>query len=318
LSTPSQNQLAEVLAPVSQSEQRKGQKPRTVYNCDFRSAGRLSNDDARSLTAMHEGIAQHVSSALDAYLGTSCEVKLDALDQLSIKDHLADLPAHCHVVPFASNSVFVEFDNELIFPIIELLLGGAGDAKDPGRILSEIEEEIMQDIVLLVWQQAVSTWRIADTHLDAGPRINASEMQQAFGINEKATVFRFGVQLGSVASSFRLVLSTEFINTLLKQIKLDRPQTKSRVRSFPMAPLRERILDCDFEVTAELPSLKVQVRDLIALQPGSVLKLHAPIRNLGMLTAGGHGMFEAAPVRIGSQRAAQLGRSVRPVNENGR
>jgi flagellar motor switch protein FliM len=87
---------------------------------------------------MHEGIAQHVSSALDAYLGTSCEVKLDALDQLSIKDHLADLPAHCHVVPFASNSVFVEFDNELIFPIIELLLGGAGDAKDPGRILSEI------------------------------------------------------------------------------------------------------------------------------------------------------------------------------------
>lgn len=85
-----------------------------------------------------------------------------------------------------------------------------------------------------------------------------------------------------------------------------------------MAPLRERILDCDIEVTAELPGLRVHVRDLIALQPGSVLKLHAPTRKLGMLTAGGHGMFEAAPVRIGSQRAAQLGRWVRPVDGKGR
>ena len=85
-----------------------------------------------------------------------------------------------------------------------------------------------------------------------------------------------------------------------------------------MPPLRERILDCDVEVTAELPGLKVPVRDLIALQPGSVLKLHAPIRNPGMLTAGGHGLFEAAPVRIGSQRAAQLGQWVRSTDRERR
>ena len=66
--------------------------------------------------------------------------------------------------------------------------------------------------------------------------------------------------------------------TLLKQTKLDQPQKKSRVWSFPTPPLRERILDCDVEITAKLPSLRVPVRDLIALQPGSVLKLHAPIR----------------------------------------
>ncbi len=318
MSTPSKNQVLETAVNASQSQVRKGRPMRTVHNCDFHSAGRLSNDDARSLTAIHEGFAQHVSGALDAYLGTSCEVKLDALDQLSIKEHIASLPAHCLVVPFASNSTFVEFDNELVFPIIEILLGGSGDARDPGRSLSEIEEEIMQDIMLLVWRQAVSAWRMPEIPTAAGLRIKASEMHQAFALDEKATVLRFGVQLGAASSSFRLVFSTEFVNTLLKQIRLDKPQTRSRVWSFPMAPLRERILDCDIEVTAELPGLRVHVRDLIALQPGSVLKLHAPTRKLGMLTAGGHGMFEAAPVRIGSQRAAQLGRWVRPVDGKGR
>jgi flagellar motor switch protein FliM len=50
------------------------------------------------------------------------------------------------------------------------------------------------------------------------------------------------------------------------------------------------------------------VRDLLALVPGSVLKLRAPIRTPGMLSVGGYGIFEAMPVRNGVQKAAQLGR----------
>lgn len=317
MSTPSQQPSGEV-TPGMSPDHKQPRKQRSIYNCNFRSAGRLSNEDARVLTTLHEGFAQHVSSALDAYLGTSCEVKLDALDQMAIKDHLTDLPPHCYVVPISSNALFLEFDNDLVFPIIELLLGGAGDTHDSGRELSEIEEEIMQDILLLVWRQVSAAWRMPNASLDAGARIKAAEMHQAFPMNEKATVFRFSAQLGGVTGTFRMILTTEFLNTLLKQIRHDQPQRKSRVWSFPMPPLRERILDCDVEVTAELPSLRVSVRDLIALQPGSVLKLHAPIRNPGMLTAGGRGLFEAAPVRIGSQRAAQLGRWVRSTDRERR
>lgn len=289
-------------------------RPRTIHSCNFRSAGRLSNEDARAITAIHENFAQHLSLALDAYLGMGCEVKLEGLDQLAIKEHLADLPPYCYVVPVTSNSLFLEFDNDFVFPMIELLLGGAGDTRDPGRELSEIEEEIMQDILLLVWRQIATAWKMPDALLEAGPRIKTADMHQLFAANEKSTVLRFAAQVGSVTGTFRLVMKTEFVGALLKQIRKDQPQRKSRVSSFPMAPLRERILECDVEVTAELPSLRVSVRDLIALQPGSVLKLHAPIRNPGMLTTSGHGLFEAAPVRIGSQRAAQLGRWVRPTD----
>lgn len=310
MNTPDREPAAETTVAMK-TEQVKPRKQRTVYSCNFRSAGRLSNEDARALNTIHEAFAQHVSSALDAYLGTSCEVKLDAIDQMAINDLLAVLPAHCYVVPLASNSLFLEFDSELVFPIVELLLGGAGDTRDPGREMSEIEEEIMTDILHLVWRQVATAWRTPDLPLDAGPRIRAAEMHPAFALNDKATVLRFVAQLGGVTGTFRLVFTTDILNSLLKKMRMDQPQRKSRVWSFPTPPLRERILDCDVEVTAELRSLRVSVRDLIALQPGSVLKLHAPIRNPCMVTAGGRGMFEAAPVRIGAQRAAQLGRVVR-------
>lgn len=317
MSTPSQETSSEAMSsmPVGQ---RKPHRQRTIHSCNFRSAGRLSNEDARTLTTLHEGFVQHVSSALDAYLGTNCEVKLDGLDQLTINEHLSEIPAHCYVVPVSSNALFLEFDTELVFPIIELLLGGMGDTRDPARMLSEIEEEIMQDILLLLWNQLCVAWRMPGASLEADVRIKATELHQAFPMHEKATVFRFSAKLGGAVGAFRIVMTTDFMNTLLKQIRQVQPQRRSSVWTFPMPPLRERILDCDVEVTAELPSLRVSVRDLIALQPGSVLKLHAPIRNPGMLTAGGHGLFEAAPVRIGSQRAAQLGRWVRSTDRERR
>jgi len=41
-----------------------------------------------------------------------------------------------------------------------------------------------------------------------------------------------------------------------------------------------------------------------------VLKLRAPVRTPGMLTVGGREIFEAVPVRNGTQKAAQVGRRV--------
>jgi len=310
--------MRESLTPAVQPARQAARKPRTIHSCNFRSAGRLSNEDARLLTAIHEEFAQLVGTSLDAYIGTSCAVRLEALDQLSLKEHVVELPAHCFIVPVVPNAVVLEFENDLVFPIVELLLGGAGVTRDAGRDLSEIEEEIMEDIVLLIGRQAAAIWHMPDLPIAIYPRMKPIEMQQASAMGDKVTVFRFSVQLSGVMGAFRVVVSSEFLSLVLKQIGHEQQQKKSRLRSFPMPSLRERILDCDVEVIAELPMLKVQVRDLIALQPGSVLKLHAPIRNPSMLTSGGHRLFEAAPVRIGSQRAAQLGRSIRSTDREGR
>jgi flagellar motor switch protein FliM len=307
LSAPSQNQpnpLTE--SPKQSAAQKEKPKPRTVHTCNFRSAGRLSNEDARSLNSIHETFALQLTSALDSYIGTGVEAKLETLDQLPIREHIADVAPLSYILPLSSNAVMVEFDIELVFPMIDLLMGGTGDASGEARELSEIEDEIMQDVILVLARQAESVWKIADLPLILGPRIKPALMHQCYAPNEKVTVLKFGVGIAGFMGTFKLVFSAEFLTALLNRIKQDQPQQKKRVQSLPMPPLRERILDCEFEVSSELPGLRVAVRDLIALQAGSVLKLRAPIRNPGMLTAGGRPMFEAVPVRNGTQRAAQL------------
>jgi flagellar motor switch protein FliM len=301
-----------------QTAQNEGDRQRTVYSCNFRSAGRLSNENARSLTSIHETFARHLSSALDAYLGTGLEVKLSGLDQMPIKDHIAGIPALSYIIPFSlstmPSTMIVECDINLVFPIVDLLLGGSGGPGKDARELSEIEEEIMHDVVTLVVRQAESAWHMPAMALTAGRRIKSSVLHQYCPPNEKVTCVKFEVDISGAAGSFQLVFPASFLNVLIQQIKLDQPQKKGSVRYFPRPPIRERILDCDVEVAAELQGLKVAVRDLVALQPGSVLKLRAPVRTPGVLAAGGQAMFEAMPVRNGAQKAAQLGRRISTTN----
>ncbi|MGA7341565.1 MAG: FliM/FliN family flagellar motor switch protein [Terracidiphilus sp.] len=291
---------------------------RAVSSCNFRSAGRLSNENARSLTSIHETFARHLASALDAYLGTGVEVKLGSLDQLPIKDHIAGISPLTYIVPFSGSAVpgtmIVECDIDLVLPMVDLLLGGTGGPGEGPRELSEIEEEIMQDVILLIVRQAESAWHIPNDSLNAGKRGKSSVMHQYCPPNEKVTCVKFQVDVSGNVGSFALVFPTGFLNVLMQQVKQDQSQKKGSVRQFPRPSIRERILDCDVEVGAELQGIKVAVRDLLALQPGSVLKLRAPVRTPGMLTVGGQGIYEANPVRNGSQKAAQLGRRISTTN----
>jgi len=210
------------------------------------------------------------------------------------------------------STMLLECDIDLVFPIIELLLGGSGASVSTARELSEIEEEIMQDVTSLIARQAEGAWRLPHMSLVANRRIKPQLVQQFCPAGDKVTLARFEVEMAGVTSGFQLVFPSSFVAILIAQIKLDQPQRKGSLRHFPTASIRERILDCDVMVAAGVPRMKVAVRDLIALQPGCVLKLRAPVRMPGILTAEGMELFEAIPVRNGAQKAAQLVRRIQP------
>jgi flagellar motor switch protein FliM len=296
-------------------------KPRSIQVCNFRSAGRLSNENARALSAIHETFARHLAVTLEDYLGAEIEVKLVGIDQVPINEHITSIPPLSYIVPCSLRSipctVIVECDLDIVFPIIERLLGGAGSPANDLRELSEIEEEIMQDVTALIAGQAERTWHIPNTSLEVGQRIKASQLSQCCSPTDKVTTLKFKIDIAGTTGSFQLVLSGSFSNVLINKIRGDQAQPKSRLRYFPMPSIRERILDCDVVVAAGLFPLKVAVRDLIGLQPGCVLKLRAPVQAPGALTLEGRELFEAVPVRNGSQKAAQLGRRAQRTNWEG-
>jgi flagellar motor switch protein FliM len=297
----------ETMSPEKRDAQ---QRPRTIHSCNFRYAGRLSNENARALTALHEKFALSVTTALELYLGASLRLKLMSLEQLAIADYVVGIASNSYLLPCAlnvmENNFLIDMDVALVFPIIDLLLGGAGTASEDVRELTEIDEEIMQSVSMLIVKQVERSWRALNLSLTPGRCIKPAAIQQVFLANEKLVLLVFEMTVGGTTGHLNLVLPTSFVGFLLRHLKAAQSKKISSLRLLRNPSLRERIVDCEFFVAADITQMRVLVKDLIDLKPGMILKMKAPLKNPGRLTVEDVEIFEALPVRNGTRKAAQL------------
>jgi flagellar motor switch protein FliM len=294
-------------------------KARSIHSCNFRYAGRLSNENARALTSLHEKFALNVTNSLEVYLGTSIRLEMLSLEQLTLQDYINSVAPNTYLLPCAlnvmENNLLMEMDIRLIFPIIDLLLGGAGTtSSDEPRELTEIDEEIVESITALIIKEVDRSWRTLNLSPTPGHCIKPALITQIYPANEKLVLLMFEMTIGTTTGSFKIVLPTSFVGFLLRHMKAAQSKKISSLRHFPNPSLRERILDCDFNVALDITQMRVLVKDLIDLKPGVILKMKAPVKNPGRLTVEGVDIFEALPVRSGALKAAQLScRSLEPA-----
>jgi flagellar motor switch protein FliM len=158
------------------------------------------------------------------------------------------------------------------------------------------------------------SWRALNLSLTPGHCIKPALISQVFPANEKLVLLMFDMTIGTTTGPFKIVLPTSFVGFLLRHLKAAQSKKTSILRHLPNPSLRERILDCDFNVAVDITQMRVLVKDLIDLKPGMILKMKAPVKNPGRLTVEGVDIFEALPVRNGTLKAAQLScRSQEPV-----
>jgi flagellar motor switch protein FliM len=112
--------------------------------------------------------------------------------------------------------------------------------------------------------------------------------------------------VGATTGSFKIIIPTSFVGFLLRHLKAAQAKKVSSLRHLPNPTLRERILDCQFNLATDVTHMRVLVKDVIALKPGMILKMKAPVKNPGRLTVEQVDIFEAVPVRNGTLKAAQI------------
>ncbi len=304
---------------MTASQRRGGERDqRTVQPCNFRSAGRLSNESARALKTLHESLARNLMNTLDVYLGTALEVKLHSLEQFSMDDYRASLLPNGYVLPCAlapaSHTMLLEMDSPLLYTMIDLLLGGTGGTAEQARELTEIDEEIVQGIVGLIAQQVERAWQPIGVSVTPGSAVRPSMVHKLFPPTEKVLLVRFEVGLAGTNGSLHVAFPASVGGHLVRNIKADPTAARGPVRYFPRLPLEERILDCKFTLSGGLPEVRVPVRELAALAVGSVFRLGAPVDAAGRLALEDKDFFEAVPVRSGKNKAVELIASLPPAN----
>lgn len=292
----------------AETKREESVRERVLTPCNFRASGLLSNESTRQLRSMHETFARTLSHSLDLFLGSPVEVKLVKIDQVGAREFSAAMASGSYLVPFSllpmQDRVIARFENGLLFPLLDLLLGGPGEPVEQVRELTEIDEELFRSVTELIGAQLERAWRGSTVSVTPLISVKPALTGQLFAMEERVVILQFEIRLATVVSAFALALPVSFSSSLVRSHgdagRRNEAHANARLR------FRERVLQCDMPLSVDLAELCIPLGEVVRLEVGSVLNLRTPFQTPILLRVSGHPIFEATPVRRGEYKAAQL------------
>jgi flagellar motor switch protein FliM len=301
----------EIDAIVKARRAKSSQVQKSVRPWDFRLAGQLANDKARTITALHEAFARSLTNSVGVYLRVPFEVTLVSVEQLVYREFLERLLPLTYLVSFGIHpqEIFatMQIDHSIVLAVVDVLLGGTGETDTIMREISEIEESITGVVANMICRELQNAWQPFGVEIQIGERQRMADMPHFLPPTERALLLTFDVQMSKIRGAVNLLFPAGVSKIVARDLAKDWAyQTRNRDKDFALR-LRQKMMDCNFAVELGVPRIRMTTRELLQVKTGDVLKLNVPARSPASLRVSGRGMFEAAPVRIESRRAAQLG-----------
>ncbi|MGH8165418.1 MAG: flagellar motor switch protein FliM, partial [Rhodanobacteraceae bacterium] len=153
MSSLSQEEIDALINQLSQETPEKLEvvEHKKIKSFDFRFNKRLdkfSNNQLQTLRTLHENFTRLLNNSLSVYLRTRVEATIVSIEQISYGDFIASIGIPSILSIYSMDplpgSGIVQVDLNLVFSIIDRLLGGPGWFPQKLRDLTDIERTLMQ------------------------------------------------------------------------------------------------------------------------------------------------------------------------------
>ncbi|MGA2095468.1 MAG: FliM/FliN family flagellar motor switch protein [Candidatus Acidiferrum sp.] len=291
------------------------QRKKNVEKCDLSKSKTLSAEQIRVVNTLHETFARRMSDSLGTYLRTGCEIDLVAAEHLRYSEFLGRVPelsylASLRMLPIDAGAL-VLLDLSLVFPIVDLALGGSGgDVTDP-REPTEIEEQIIETAVGLIARDLQTAWAtVVSFDIQFDQRQPLAQAHALMLPNEKILAFNFEIRLLDLRGALHIALPAVVANALLRKLGAPGSLGERIPSRNTRRKIRENLLKSSFLVDLSLPESPLSVRELLNIKADYVLVMPNRAEKAVHLNIAGKPMFEANPVRRGSCKGARIEKRV--------
>ena len=304
---PSQASPGPVLEPLTSLGEASSDTGTVPF--DFRRPDRISKAQLRAIHSLHETFARNLGASLSAYLRAYLTASIVSVNQLSYHEFSTGLASPTCLLslglhPYEGNAV-MELNPSVIFPMIELLLGGGG--RQPvtlTREITEIELKLLQSLFRIMLQDLQGAWRTV-ANLEFAVETVETETQSFRVLAPQEAVVAIGIEIrvGEVSGMMNLAIPSVILK-MMRQ-KFDQQWTARKVESDParrMAILKKiRAGTVRLEATLGAPS--ISIRDLISLEAGDVLLVDHPAKALMTLKVNGIRKYHGRAASVDGKRA---------------
>jgi len=281
---------------------------------DFRRPDRIAKDQLRSIHLLHETFARSLASSLSAYLRAYVVVNLVSVEQLSYMEFSQCLPSPSCMVslamkPYEGNAV-LEINPALVFPILEMLLGG--NAKSPLKInreITEIEQTILDGLYRIILQDLRNAWSaVANIVFSIAAHETEPALLQILAPNEAVVAVSMEVRVGDNSGMMNMGIPSIVVKMLRHKFDQQWSVRRSESTEKEQGRILRLIKPGSISLDGRLNGPTLSVEDLMDLAEGDVLTFDYPIEKPVDLVINGKLKYHGQIVSNGRKRALQISR----------
>ncbi|NPA87227.1 flagellar motor switch protein FliM [Caminibacter pacificus] len=273
------------------------QKQVTLY--DFKRPNRVSKEQLRSIRAIHDKMARNLASHISSLMRSIVEIQLHSVDQMTYGEFLMSLPSPTSFNVFSLKPLdgkgVIELNPSIVFPMIDRLLGGPGMPFDANREFTDIEINLLDQILRVITQNMRDIW---SPIMDLYPVIEAKESSpnvvQIVAQNEIVIMIVMEIIIGQTSGMMNICYPVITIESLLPKLaSRDLMLSETSSRKSRNKELRALLRGAKIELEAVLGYAELTMKEILELQEGDIIKLNRPADDTVVVKVDGREKFIA-------------------------
>ncbi len=289
---------------------------------DFRRPDRIPKSQMRGIHLLHDTFVRNLVASLSAYLRSYLVVNLVSVEQLSYSEFLDGLPSPTCMVslglrPYDGNGV-LELNPSLVFPVLEMLLGGTGKTTlTIQRDVTEIEQKLLDGLFRIVLNDLAEAWK-GVTAIDFTIEAMETEPQllHILAPNEAVVAIALEVRIGETVGMMNIAMPSIVIKMMRQKFDQQWSVRKTQASAAEQERIVRVIRRASLTVEGRLEGPRLRVEDLLKLDEGHLLTLDFPVGHTIELQLNGQARFDGRIVLSGRKRAFVIDQ-VRPAPNQG-
>ena len=251
-----------------------------VKNYDFRNPQKIAKDQLRTLEMIHENFGRLFQTFLSGYLRAPVKISILSVDQFAYSEfsNAISTPAFLSIIDFAplSGQILIDISTNIVFSIIDRLLGGDGTEEQEIRAFTEIELTLLQNLMNRSMSLIKETWTNV---IDLKPKLDKIEVNPQFAQivphNETIALITLSIEVGAAEGMLNVCIPYLVIEPILDKLstRFWFSTTQRELSDEELRVIKKRMLDAKVPISVELGRTKVRINDILNLQIGDVIKL---------------------------------------------
>jgi flagellar motor switch protein FliM len=276
---------------------------------DFTRPTKFSNDQQRRIVRGMETFCQTAGTRLSSELRWPLELEVLSTAQFTWAAAHSQLtadavPVIIEVDPIQTRMLLC-VEHAFVLVCLESLLGGTPERPPSDRRLSEIDWSLTTRLVSSIVGSLSQVWQeIGGLTLRAG-EIDPTDAGQVASVSEPTFAMTLECRINHQSFTLTLLVPWIAVEPVANQLSGREPARRGDLADHT-APMQRAMSPVNVTLRAEVASLQMSADEILALHPGSVIKLGASAEAGVTLFAENTRVALALPGASGARRAAQI------------